>query len=127
MSVSSTALARVRVSLSPESDGEPLSVTILSIPSRVFFTVNAPFDSDDAAPSFSLNITLSVVPTTAALDTVGRTPSTLWLASAATAECSSRAAVASFPARSAIVPPFNSSAFPAMEMPSASASPSATR
>ena len=82
MSVASTALARVSVSLVPESNGEPLSATVCSLPPcGVFFTSKAPFARFDAAANSSLNLTLSVVPATAARCTVGRNPSTLWAGS----------------------------------------------
>ena len=91
----------------------------------VFFTVKTPF-ARFADPSASLNITFSAVPSNAAPNTVGRTPSTLWPVSAASAACSSCAAVAGFPAASAIAPPFSDSAFAPTDMPSPSASSSIT-
>ena len=127
MSVPATALDKVSVSAAPESDGEPLSVTVCSLPPcGVFFTSKAPFARFAAAPRFSLKTTVSFVPDTTVLRTFGRTPSTLWLPSAATAGCSSCAAAAAFPDASAIAPPFSASPFWATDMPSVSASPSAT-
>ena len=127
MSVPATALASVSVSVAPESDGEPLSVTVCSLPPcGVFFTVKAPFARFAAAARFSLKMTVSFVPDTTVLRTVGRTPSTLWLPSAATAGCRIPVAGGAFSARSAIAPPFSASPFWTTDMPSVSASPSAT-
>ena len=82
VSVATTALARVSVSVAPESDGEPLSVTVCSLPfCGVFFTVKAPFARFEAAASLSVKLTVSVVPAAPALDTFGGSPSTLWAGS----------------------------------------------
>ena len=56
---------------------------------------------------------------------VGRTPSTLWVASAATAACAMKASLVVEPFLR-IVPPFSSSSFAAISMPSSSESFSAT-
>ena len=100
-----------------------LRLTVSSVPARVRFTVNDPLARLAAAPSGSLKVSVRVVPSTAALLSVGRTPSTVWSVSAASAAWSR---VASFEDPSAIVPPLSSSASCATAMPSLSASPSVT-
>ena len=92
-------------------------------PAGVFFTVNDALARLAAAPSASSKVSVRVVPSTAALLSVGRTPSTVWSVLAASAAWSS---VAAFPDPSAIAPPLSSSASCATAMPSLSASPSAT-
>ena len=92
-------------------------------PAGVFFTVKAELARELAAPSASLKVSVSVVPETAALDSVGRTVSTVWSALAASAAWSS---VAAFEDPSSMVPPLSASAFCATVMPSLSASPAAT-
>ena len=113
------------VTTAPAIDGVPLRLTASSPPTDgVFFTVNAAFARLAAAARASLKVTVSAVPFTAALDTVGgRNPDTWWLALAVTAAWVS---VASLPDASSMSPPFSSSAFAATAMPSGSASPSAT-
>ena len=101
----------------------PLNETVCSLPARVRFTVNDPFARLAAAPSTSLKVSVSVVPLTVALLSVGRTPSTVWSVLAASAVWSS---VAAFEDPSAIAPPLSSSAFAPTAIPSLSASPSAT-
>ena len=68
MSVSATAAARVSVTTIPAIDGVPLRLTVPSSPPRgVFFTVNADVARFAAAPSASLNVSVSVAPSTEAL------------------------------------------------------------
>ena len=100
-----------------------LRLTVSSVPARVRFTVNDALARLAAAPSASSKVSVRVVPSTAALLSVGRTPSTVWSVSAASAAWSS---VAAFEELSAIVPPFSASASCATAMPSLSASFSAT-
>ena len=97
--------------------------TVASVPARVRFTVKAELARELAAPSVSLKVRVSVVPLTAALDSVGRTPSTLWSVLAATAAWVSTGV---FEELSAMVPPLSASAFAPTAIPSVSSSPAAT-
>ena len=125
MSVAVTAAARVRLTVAPLIAGDtvPLKETVCSLPARVRFTVNDPLARLAAAPSASSKVSVRVVPLTVALLSVGRSPSTLWSVSAASAVWSS---VAAFEDPSAMTPPLSASAFAATAIPSLSASPSAT-
>ena len=125
MSVATTAAASVSVTVVPLIAGAtvPLRETVCSVPARVRFTVNDPLARLAAAPRSSSKVSVSVAPETDALDTVGRSPSTVWLALAATAAWVS---VAAFEAPSAMAPPLSASAFAPTAIPSLSASPSAT-
>ena len=125
LSVAVTAADRVRLTVLALIAGGVLALrlTVASVPARVRFTVNDALARFAAAPSASSKVSVSVVPSTDALDTVGRSPSTWCAVSAVTAVWSS---VAAFPDPSAMVPPLSSSAFLATAMPSLSASPSAT-
>ena len=73
------AVASVSVTVLPEIEGAVLlRVSVVSAPpDGVFFTVKAPFASDAAAPSSSLNDITSDVPFTVASTNVGATVS--WL------------------------------------------------
>ena len=124
MSVAVTAAARVRLTVAPLIAGVPLKETVCSLPpAGVFFTVNAVLAKLAAAPSASSKVSVRVVPSTAALLSVGRSPSTLCADCAASAVWVS---VASFEDPSAMAPPLSASAFAATAIPSLSASPSAT-
>ena len=70
-----TAVASVSVTVLPEIEGLPLSVCV--VPPLPFFTVKAPFASDAAAPSSSLNVITSDAPFTVASTNVG--PALSWL------------------------------------------------
>ena len=85
--------------------------------------MNAAFARLPAAPSASSKVMLSSVPFTDARSTAGRTPSTFWLAFAATAVCVSVAAVAPSALRTMVLPPWFASAFASTAIPSLSASP----
>ena len=78
-------------------------------------------------PMASLNARTIFVPSLElpALSSVGRTPSTLWFAEAATAACS-RTASGLSPAEALIVPPLRVSLFAATARPSVSSSLAAT-
>ena len=78
VSVPATALAKVRVTVRPLIAGVPVSDTVVRLPPcGVRLTVKAVFARFDAAPSASLNVTVSVVPFASALATVGGSVSLL--------------------------------------------------
>ena len=97
-------------------------VVVWSVPP--FFTVILVLST---VPMASLKVRTTFVrsPEAFALDSVGFTPSTLWLAEAATAAWVSTASRLA-PAVALIVPPLASSLLAAMEMPSVSSSLAAT-
>ena len=110
MSVAVTAVARVSVTAVTLIAGDvpAFRETVPSVPpAGVFFTVKAELARELAAPSASLKVSVSAVPETAALDSVGRTVSTVWSALAASAAWVS---VAAFEDESPMVPPLSASA-----------------
>ena len=72
VSAETTAAVRVRVTVAPLIDGEPLRPTACSLPPEaVFFTVKALFARLAAAARSSLKVMTSAVPLTVALWNVG--------------------------------------------------------
>ena len=114
LSVSNTRFA------SSPSNATPVTLVLPAVPE----TVNTPGAGvGPLVSSASSKLTVSVLRFTAALDTAGRTPSTLWPGCAASAAWSSVASLSPGPL---IAPPFSSRASAPKVMPSASSSPSAT-
>ena len=121
MSPVATAEASVKVTSVPLAETEltprvdPFTRTVNALAGAV------------VADSLSLKVRSMIAPLVevTALTNVGRTPSTLWVASAATAACVMMALIVVEPFFR-IVPPFSSSSFAAISMPSVSSSLSAT-
>ena len=118
MSSAPTAVISVSVTTAPETE-TPLTLTALPAAS----TAKAPVAGTASPSSASSKVSVNVAPFTDAASTAGRTPSTLWVASAATPSWDRSTAVP--PAFVSILPPLSSSVLATTATPS-EASPSFT-